>query len=226
MTEENKTARLIDIRDNVKDITKIAERTQKVLAANHKINISHWQAIPTMVYEFLRESVNYIARNKTTDGISLALANVLTLGISYRENEDAEKEGNYTPFVTINNDFVGYSSVLATDDGSKAAKLIELGANAAEIIKIAETTQTILASTRKINISHWQAIPTMYYVFVTEAISHLATLAAPGVEPHLNLMQLIDIGYNEATEGEANSLFAMPGQEFKLLVKDDGSTEQ
>lgn len=109
----NKSAKLIELRQNEKEILKIAEKAAKYLESENQIIISHSQAIPTIAYAFLREAIEYLKENKTAGSdIELNLMQLLDIGVSYRENEDAEKEGNFTPYATPGQEF----KMLVKDD--------------------------------------------------------------------------------------------------------------
>jgi hypothetical protein len=109
----SKNAKLIEIRENEKEILKIAEKASKYLEAEHNIVISHAQAIPTIAYGFLREAIQHINEHKAagTD-YELNLMQLIDLGVSHRENDEAEKEGNYTPYARPGQEF----KLLVKDD--------------------------------------------------------------------------------------------------------------
>lgn len=105
--------KLIEIREDEKAIMTIAERAQKYLDAEHKITITHEQIIPTIVYGFLREAINFLNEQKSgSEEVELNLMQLLDIGISYRENEESEKEGNYTPYARPGQEF----KLLVKDD--------------------------------------------------------------------------------------------------------------
>lgn len=105
-SKTTKNAKLIEIRENEKEINHIAENAAKLLETENNIVISQPAAIPTIAHAFLREAINYLAANKTTGGdIELNLMQLLDVGISYRENDEAEKEGNFTPYATPGQEF-------------------------------------------------------------------------------------------------------------------------
>lgn len=107
-------SKLIEIRNNEKEITKIAENAMRVLKDEHSITISHGAAIPTVAYAFLREAVAYLNNNKTLGGdTEINLFQLMDIGISHRENEDGEKEGNFTPYINPGQEF----KLLVKDDG-------------------------------------------------------------------------------------------------------------
>lgn len=112
-----------------------------------------------------------------------------------------------------------------------SAKLIEIREDEKAFMKIADRAQKYLESENNISISHAQAIPTIAYAFLREAINYLNEQKSTGQDVELNLMQLLDIGIshreNDEAEKEGNfTPYARPGQEFKLLVKDDNETEE
>lgn len=105
-------ARLIEIRDDQKALMEISERAKNVLQQENRIKIGLADAIPTIVYAFLRETINYLNRNKTTgQDIEVNLMQLMDIGITYRES-DGEKEGNFTPFITPGQEF----KLLVKDD--------------------------------------------------------------------------------------------------------------
>jgi len=101
MSSEN--AKLVDFKGTAKEmkaLTEIAEAAQKVLYKERHINITMADAIPTIAYEFLYSAAQFLDKNKSTDSdISVNIMNLLEMGITYRESDDGEKEGNFTPFI-------------------------------------------------------------------------------------------------------------------------------
>lgn len=83
--------------ERLNDISKI---TQKVLKDERHINITMAEAIPTIVYEFLHVTAEWLEKNKSTDeDVIVNLMNLMDIGVTYRESEDGEKTGNFTPFI-------------------------------------------------------------------------------------------------------------------------------
>lgn len=113
MSNNTQTAKLIEIREQEKEIAKIAEAAKAHLKHENNITVTSAIAIPTIAYAFLREAIAYVNQNKSTDSdFTLNLMQLIDLGVSYRENEDAEKEGNYTPFAAPGQEF----KLLVKDD--------------------------------------------------------------------------------------------------------------
>jgi hypothetical protein len=92
--------KFIEIRDNEKELMQIAENARLSLERQMGIKINNASGIPTVVYMFLLETVNFLNKQKEegTD-VEVNLMNLMTLGISHRESEDGEKEGNFTPYL-------------------------------------------------------------------------------------------------------------------------------
>lgn len=101
MASEN--AKLVDFKGTpkeMKDLSEIAEMTQKVLKNECHINITMAEAIPTIAYEFLYSVAQFLDKNKdqNTDTV-VNIMNLLEMGVTYRESDDGEKDGNFTPFI-------------------------------------------------------------------------------------------------------------------------------
>lgn len=112
MAETNGST-LIEIREDSKEIMEIAEAAHKYLYAEHNINLEPSKAIPTIAYAFLRQTIEFINEKKAPDtDYSINLMQLLDIGISHRSNEDAEKEGNYTPYARPGQEF----KLLVKDD--------------------------------------------------------------------------------------------------------------
>lgn len=98
--------KLIEVRDNVEEIAKIANDTQIFLESEHKVAVTPSIAIVTITYWFLRSCIDYLNENKSAGkDIELDVMGLINLGITYREG-DAEKDANFTPFVTPGNEFI------------------------------------------------------------------------------------------------------------------------
>lgn len=95
-----KFVELTGTRKEVAAITEIAERTQESLKTQRNINISMASAIPSIAYEFLFNVAQYLDRNKSTsEDTVLNLMNLIEIGVTYRESDDGEKDGNFVPFI-------------------------------------------------------------------------------------------------------------------------------
>lgn len=104
----------VEVRDNVEEIKKIAQRAQILLDEEHNINIPLPEAVPTIAYVFMKSAIMYLNENKEkgTD-ISLNLMQLMDIGITYRGNDEAEKDGNFTPSLVPGQEF----KLLIKDDG-------------------------------------------------------------------------------------------------------------
>lgn len=98
---QQQPAVLIEIRENEAEILKIAERAQRALDSENNIVIPHAPAIATIAYVFLREAVKFMVDTKTPgEDAHLDLLQLIEIGITERNNDEAEKDGNLTPYVT------------------------------------------------------------------------------------------------------------------------------
>lgn len=79
--------------------------------------------------------------------------------------------------------------------------------------------------------SNAEVIPTMFYCCLKAAATVVSSEKSEEGASSIDLFNLIEIGvvYDESEDGEKEGNFVpyvTPGQEFKLLVKDDGLTEE
>lgn len=116
---------------------------------------------------------------------------------------------------------------------SANAKFIEVRENETEISAIAAGAHDLLTNEFNINVRVADAIPTIAYAFLRSAAAHIAANkpTESGEVYELNLFQLLDMGVSleEGEDGEKDgnyTPFTNPGQEFKLIIKDDGLTEE
>ena len=113
----------------------------------------------------------------------------------------------------------------------KFAKLVEIRESAEELDTIAQNAKLHLEKEFNITIPEHKAIPTIAYAMLREAMAYLAKAKAEGQDVEINFLQLFDLGvsHREAEDAEKDGNFTpyvRPGQEFKLIIKDDGETEE
>lgn len=100
-----------------KAIDEIAKVAQKVLKDERKINITMYEAIPTIAYELLYAAAQYLEKNKKVDeDLSVNFLNLFEMGVTYRGSDDGEKDGNFTPYVQPG---VVMKTVIKSDDVSE-----------------------------------------------------------------------------------------------------------
>lgn len=94
---------LIELRENAAEIQEIADRTAQVLDREHGVLIGNKTAVlPTIVHAFISTAVSFLAEHKPQEAgtsVEINLMQLFDLGISHEAEEDAEKEGNYTPYL-------------------------------------------------------------------------------------------------------------------------------
>lgn len=92
----------IDIRESKEELFEIADRAMKVLDANHGIDVKHPEVALSVTYTFLKNMIKDMAESKVDGaGVQINFCNLFDMGISLRVNDEAEKEGNYTPFFEV-----------------------------------------------------------------------------------------------------------------------------
>lgn len=115
MASEN--AKLVDFKGTakeLKDISEIAKITQEVLEKERHISISLADAIPTIAYEFMYSVAQFLDKNKDKNSDTVVnVMNLLEMGVTYRESDDGEKDGNFTPFIQPGTIF---KTVIKSDD--------------------------------------------------------------------------------------------------------------
>lgn len=105
----------ITINEDAEVINKIAETAQAVLDRDHNILISNPDAIPTIVYQFLKISIDELNKmKKAGEDVEINLMHLLDLGVTSRESDDEEKEANFTPYCTPGQEF----KLAIKDDGT------------------------------------------------------------------------------------------------------------
>lgn len=124
MAEHN--AKLIDWNGDPKDmkaVSEINEMAQKMLKEECKIVISDPKAFPSIVFEYLTAIAKYLEKNKVPgEGASVNFMNFATFGVTYRESEDGEKEGNFTPYIqpgTILKTYIKSDEATEDDDSDE-----------------------------------------------------------------------------------------------------------
>jgi len=114
MASNKEDAVFLEIRENQKEINKICERAHKALISEHNINVTHAPAIATIAYRFLQQTIAYLNEKKTPgEDISVNVMQLFDMGISYRENDEGEKTGNFTPYMIPGQEY----KLMVKDDG-------------------------------------------------------------------------------------------------------------
>lgn len=99
MSKEN--AVLVEINNNAKEIMDISELARQYLDRENHIKVSNPAAIPTIVHAFMKVAVNYLAEKKSTDtDVAIDVLGFFDMGVTFRESDEGECDGNFTPFTT------------------------------------------------------------------------------------------------------------------------------
>ena len=92
----------VELYEDKEIIESIAEDTAKYLDVQRGYEIDGAVSIPTIFHDFMVfawKKLSSLQKEGKTPQINLA--GIMTIGISERENEDGEKEGNLMPFITV-----------------------------------------------------------------------------------------------------------------------------
>lgn len=96
----------VEIRDNKEEIIKIASRAMTILDEENNVVIPTVEVIPTIAYVFMKSMIQYLNENKEKGvDTSINFMQLMDIGITYRNNDDAEKDGNFTPLVVAGQEF-------------------------------------------------------------------------------------------------------------------------
>lgn len=105
--------KLEEIHENQKELKKIAEQAQKALIAENNIEVTVPEAILTIAKKCFIAAINMANEMKSEDeDVIINFMELFDIGISYRKNDEAEKEGNFTPFLVPGREM----KLLAKDD--------------------------------------------------------------------------------------------------------------
>ena len=93
-------AKLIEIRENNKELSSAADAAKDILYDDYNIAINHSAGIPTIAYVFVKEAVKFLNENKKEgEDVRLELFDLLTLGINFTDTSEDEKLNNFEPTV-------------------------------------------------------------------------------------------------------------------------------
>lgn len=110
------------------------------------------------------------------------------------------------------------------------AKYVEVSTESAEEIQAySEQAAKLLLEENGIKVAPPEAVATIAFQFLRAAISNLSQQKEEGADVETNLFHLVELGITHTeVDGEKDGNFvpyANPGQEFKLMAKADGDTE-
>lgn len=119
----------LEVRENRKELEEIAERAGIILSEENHIdmvinNEPNYTPLITFAYSFMSETISYLEKkvketirdNDQIDGSEkdeieglkneINVFDLFTIGISFKEFEDGEKDGNFTPYVVPGPEFI------------------------------------------------------------------------------------------------------------------------
>ena len=112
-----KSAKLVDFNGSPEDnkaLSEIAKMAQKMLKEEYNILVTMPEAINTIAYAAMLSTAMYLDKHKqVNETTAINFLNFMTIGTTYRESEDGEKEGNFTPFLQAGTIF---KTLIKSDD--------------------------------------------------------------------------------------------------------------
>lgn len=227
MTEKH----LVEFRQDKEFMMQIAAEAKKEIHKKYFLKVDNDSSVlPTVVYCFMLSTIGYLNRHKQIgDTVSINLLDMMHIGIHWAEDEDAEKEGNFVPFIIPGKIFqeivekgaVNYEPKF-NDEG-----WIEIEDDKEIIQKICDDVAELIKTKFGTNLqSSTSSLPTVFHAFMQVTMRVLENNKSKDETVKLNLMQLADIGVQYHKDKEEFVPFISPGQEMKLLVKDDDMTEE
>lgn len=98
---------MIELRQDQEKIQEIADRSVALLKERFGVNLKGGSAgVPTMVYCFLAAAIEHVNKNKSEEEpYEINMFQLFDLGVSYNEDDEAEKEGNFVPYLRPGQEF-------------------------------------------------------------------------------------------------------------------------
>lgn len=226
--------------------------SKRELDTDSVIKMNHGWDVTTCAYVYLRDAIRLIGqtfKQKDDPTVTLPIADVMTLGITYSQSDLSEKEGNINIMFYVGNvveDIVKYVAEgkdLSKDSMihyvTKKAPLMIPSDNDEDMYELLKTldraTRKDMSSEYEMMIGHdWFMTTVATYYFKNLLVQlYLKFLHEDMKSQSLNFFDLIEININpkyEDEEDETNNTiigrFSIgPGVSAKLGVKDDGFTD-
>lgn len=218
----------IPIKENLKEITEVAEKAILRLEREYAIVCgADIEPIIRIAFTHLDQAVKYIAENRSDnkDGIvsSLNYYNLFTMGVSYREIADGEKEGNYTPFVKLS-DYV----INAFNKGESITREYEPGVPSvikpSDDVNVLEKIGVLTYNCLKedVDTRRGAIASSIAVIFFEELLNWLMVNHVTGEE---TIIGFSHIEFGVAYEDDKMLPFAAPKITMKTGTKNDDDTE-
>jgi hypothetical protein len=220
----------VPIRENRDELTAIAKIAMKRLENENGILSAQHAPIITIAYRSIEAFIKRVAENKSeTRPSSLNFFDIFTLGVTYEPSDDGEKDGNYNPSIELNEKVAKnvVDGVLLTrniKNEEEEVILIEPSEGLKDIEKIRNDVETILEKEHFILTGNGSIATTVAVVMIEELWNWLIKNHVPGNDISINFCQLIEFGITY--EDDVMQAFIAPGQEMKLITKNDSQTEE
>ena len=220
---------VIPVRENKEEIFEIAKKAVKVLEEENNIKVPDPEVVWTIAYKSLEELVKWVSEKADGDTNIINFFDLFDIGVTYRDSDEAEKGGNLTPFIQLNEEVVtniksGVKLIEKKENKDEMSSIfVKATRDAEELYKIGEAIADIIDTNNNIECSNGQSPLTITVVFVREVYNWLVKNHKTGTDLIINFCQLIDFGLVYLEEEVTPTIVA--GQEFKLIIKNDDETE-
>jgi hypothetical protein len=228
---ERNTAIYVPLRESRDNIEKIAAKALARLTDECYIVIGVPSAAYTVAYRCLETAIRFVAEKKSeAETYVLNFYDLFDIGVSYMATDEAEKDGNYTPIFTLRpnvaekikkNENINRGFGINTDE---ITKYIQYKENSSEITQILNRSVKILDESNKIACGQANVAGTITAVFFEEVLNWMATNMVHGEDISINFVHLVEFGITY--EDNTITPYAVPGQEMKLIIKNDSETEE
>jgi hypothetical protein len=222
---------LIPIRENLRELELIDTIARLRLERDHNIVIEDTGLVITIAYRFLELATKLVASKKNDKSdYKLNVLSLFEIGATYMETQEAEKFGNYNPIVSFLDDVKEkiikkekLSRVFDKRDDDRVS-VIKPTVAVSELGDVAIDTVDVLLHENRIDIKSGEVIITITIVFLEELINWLMDNHIPGNDLVISFSQLVEFGISY--EDDTLFPFITPGQEMKLIIKNDEDTEE
>jgi len=220
----------VPIRENRNELYAIAKIAMKRLDKENGMVSDEFAPIITVAYRCMESFIKHVAEHKSeTRPSTINFFDLFRLGVTYEKSADGEKDGSYTPTIELSESLTKsvLSSTLLTrnivNNEDDNVIIIEPNEDLKDIEKIRNNVWEILKSEHTIDTLNGAVATTFAVVMIEELWNWLIKNHIPGNDLSINFCQLMEFGITY--EDDVMQTFVNPGQEMKLITKNDRETE-
>lgn len=105
---------VFEVREHREELNQILADAVRAMKEEYDVDVAGDEQALAFVYQFLRATCASVASKKNTnENAMISLFNLIDVGVTFDENEEAEKEGNFVPFALVGQEF----KLIVKDDG-------------------------------------------------------------------------------------------------------------